>query len=143
MQSSFPSHIDFERYAFVVQRDHRGLAAATEWNAHASQADIARALCDNDLPDCAVIRIVECNPSEGWSRDVTEDVARLIPAICDEAGREGWRIRACARALLLRFDLDSVEEEEVQDDDSASMQLGWDRERDRRAMLASVGSARS
>ena len=140
MQSSFPSHIDYERHAFVVQRDHSGLATATEWNAHASQADIARALCDNDLPDCPVIRIVECNPSEGWARDVTEDVARLIPAICNDAHRDGWRIRACARALLMRFDLD---EEEVRDDEAELMQIGWDRERDRRAMQEPTAGAHS
>jgi hypothetical protein len=140
MQSGLPSHIDFERHAFVVQRDHRGLATATEWNAHASQADIARALCDNDLPDCAVIRIVECNPSEGWARDVTEDVARLIPAICDDARRDGWRIRACARALLLRFDLDGSDEEE-KNDEAELMQLGWDRERERCAMATSIVGA--
>jgi len=140
MQSSLPSSIDHERHAFVVQRDHRGFATATEWNAHASQADIARALCDNDLPDCSVIRIVECNPSEGWARDVTEDVARLIPAICNDARRDGWRIRACARALLMRFDLD---EEEACDDQAELMQLGWDRERDRRAMQGSTVGAHS
>jgi hypothetical protein len=142
MPASLPSHIDFERHAFVVQRDHRGLATATEWNAHASQADIARALCDNDLPDCAVIRIVECNPSEGWARDVTEDVARLIPAICNDALRDGWRIRACARALLLRFDLDGSDEDE-EDDEAEMIQLGWDRERERCAMAASIGGAQS
>lgn len=140
MQSTLPSPIDYDRHAFVVQRDHRGHATATEWDAHASQADIARALCDNDLPDCPVIRIVECNPSEGWARDVTEDVARLIPAICNDARRDGWRIRSCARALLIRFDL---EDEEDCDDEAEFMQLGWDRERDRRAMQPSTPGAHS
>ena len=123
---------DFQRYAFVVQRDHRGRASATEWDAHASQADIARALCDNDLPDCPVIRIIECDLSEGWSRDVTEDIARLIAGVRDEAARDGWDVRACAHDLMARFDLDAPQDDT--DGEAELMQQGFDGERDRRAM---------
>ncbi len=95
--------IDYQRFAFVIQTDHKGMPSTTEWNAHASLAEIAQALCDNDLPDCPVVSIIECSPSEGWSRDVTEDVARLIPAICDEAEREGWNVRPYALELMGRY----------------------------------------
>ncbi|MDB5534138.1 MAG: hypothetical protein JWO28_2453, partial [Hyphomicrobiales bacterium] len=48
----------------------------------------------------------------------------------------------CARALLLRFDLDGSDEDE-EDDEAEMIQLGWDRERERCAMAASIGGAQS
>ena len=43
---------DFQRFAFVIQADHRGRPTSTEWNARAGLHEIAQALTDNDLPDC-------------------------------------------------------------------------------------------
>lgn len=94
---------DSERFIFVVQRAY-GQETATEWDLRATHEEVARALCDSNLPDFPVVRIIECVPSERSSRDVTEDVALLIPAISEEAEREWGRpIRACAVDLMKRY----------------------------------------
>jgi hypothetical protein len=133
--STLSPKIDFERFVAVVQTGHDGWPRTTEWDAHASQAEIAQALCDNDLPDCDVIRIVEFIPSEAKSKDVTEDVARLIPAISETAKREGWTIRSCARDLMERYGIDDPANVDASVSDfCAKAQVGFDNERDRRAM---------
>jgi hypothetical protein len=133
--NTLPSKIDFERFVAVVM-DVDGLPTVVEFDAHASEAKIARCLCDNDgLPDCDVIRIVEFFPSEAKSKDVTEDVARLIPAISETAMCEGWTIRSCARDLMERFGIDDPANVDASVSDfCAKAQVGFDLERDRRAM---------
>lgn len=124
--------VDFQRFITVIMSVD-GLPTVIEFDAHASQAEIAQALCDNDLPDCPVISIIECVPSEGSSRDVTEDVARLIPAISEEFYREGERIRSCARDLMERFGLDDPANGHFNLDAwAAKAQLGVDRAKEDR-----------
>lgn len=53
-----------------------------------------------------IVRIVAFNTDQGWSRDVTEDIARKV---VDEAQRRGRDIRDGARKLVARFMPDAVE----------------------------------
>jgi hypothetical protein len=95
---------DGERFVTVYHRDRYGVVPAT-FDPHSSLEQVARALCDNEIADCPVVRILESWPDEGKCRDVTEDVARLIPAIVEEAERE-WRkgsVQSCALDLMSRY----------------------------------------
>jgi hypothetical protein len=130
---------DHQRRTVVFQLDHAKVETTTEWKAHATQAEIAKALCDNNLPDYHVVGIVEFWIADGKCVDVTEDVAKLIPAIARAAYRDDRRfVRSCARDLMERFGLaDPANEQfrlETNTPFSALSQLGLDNERNRRAM---------
>jgi len=126
---------DFQRFITVFHADRSGTAPAT-FNPHATLAEVAHALADNEIADCPVVCILESVPSEGTCRDVTEDIARLIPAVIEEASRDGWEVRACAIDLMERYGIDQPEADA--DDEGEAMQVGFDRERDRRAMAEAV-----
>ncbi|HEV2570273.1 hypothetical protein [Methylocella sp. CPCC 101449] len=95
---------DLERFTFVIQADRRGCVSVTEFDCHATQAEIAQALCDSNLPDCPVLHILEGHIGD-MLRDVTEDVAREIGRMAERAAQDHWTIQTCAAQLLRRFDL--------------------------------------
>ncbi|MDH7794072.1 hypothetical protein QBC99_000135 [Beijerinckia sp. GAS462] len=100
---------DLERFIFVIQADRLGHISVTEFDCHATQAEIAQALCDSDLPDCPVLHVLEGHIGD-LLRDVTEDVAREIERMAERAVKDRWRIQNCAAQLLRRFDLFDLNE---------------------------------
>ena len=68
---------------------------------HAGRADIVSDLMSGQI-DSDVLSIVEMNPAEGWSRDVTEDVANEL---YDRCIRKGDVPSAAAAELMGRFHL--------------------------------------
>lgn len=128
---------DGERRTVVFQIDpYTNTETTSEFKAHATQAEIARALCDNDgLGDFHVVSIVEIWIKDGKCNIVTEDVAKLIPAISEEAYRDGWRIRSCARDLMERFGINDPANGDLNLNAWAEKtQRGFDEARHRRAM---------
>lgn len=95
---------DCERFAFVIQADRCGQVSVTEFDCHASQSEIAHALCDSNLPDCTVLQVLEGHVGD-MLRDVTEDIAREIALIAERAAQDRWTIQSCAAQLLQRFEL--------------------------------------
>ena len=95
---------DLERFTFVIQADRCGRVSVTEFDCHATQTEIAQALCDSNLPDCPVIHILEGHIGD-MLRDVTEDIAREIGRMAERAAQDHWVIQNCAAQLLHRFDL--------------------------------------
>lgn len=129
--------IDFQRFAFVIQKEVGRDPTISEWKASPTDDELARAICFGEYGDHEIIGIYECIPSERSSREITHEIAFLIPAIVEEANREGNRVRQIA------LDLIGDPEDEPEDDDedstfSALSQLGLDNERHKRAMVGGV-----
>lgn len=93
---------DMQRWVTVYQYDKAGNLSATEFDAHATDAELAQALCDSNLPDCQVAFITAGLIGEKLE-DITEDVAREIENVAERAKLDRWPIQNCAAALLDRF----------------------------------------
>jgi hypothetical protein len=98
--SSTPSLVPNYDFAVYIALDDFGKAGLTYREARTEDATLATVIADivsgqyNDPR-----QIIAFNAAEGWSRDVTEDVARNI---LDMSVRENIELRGPARAFVER-----------------------------------------
>lgn len=76
------SNFKTDRSFFTVIVDHRKGAYVPEADlANLTEEKLIQQVRDGDLDD--VLMIIEANPAEGWSRDVTEDIKYHAGKFCD------------------------------------------------------------
>lgn len=66
----------------VITRDHLGQrsVAEREWSDATSKLETATDIGRNPNGWCRVDCVIESNPAEGWSRDVSEEICGIILA---------------------------------------------------------------
>ncbi len=75
-----------DRDFYIVLEDFAGGAAFRETDEGIEYQALIRDLLEGQYS--AVLRVVAFNPSEGWSRDASEDIARELERRVSSEGRE-------------------------------------------------------
>ena len=90
-----PQGFDFETYIVLDDLGKLGRAYREVDEDHADKATVIRDISDGQYSN--PVRVVAFNTAEGWSRDVTEDIAREI---LDLAQRRAEPLSKAAQAFV-------------------------------------------
>ena len=86
---------DFETYIVLDDLGKLGRAYREVDEEYADKATVIRNISDGQYPN--PVRVVSFNTAEGWSRDVTEDIAREM---LDRAHRRAEPLSKSAQAFV-------------------------------------------
>lgn len=102
------------RLLVVIQSDGPEIYVA-ETTAGLTNAELALAIASGDgFADHAILEIREITLGELPAANITEDIARELVKVAEDAADNGWCMSNCAPGLLRRFGLyDAVEDRET------------------------------